>query len=524
MILVFLVFLFCFYLLHSFTKNSKVRFTRQDSENSVDILEGTTAPPISEYLLSKESERLTRKLSVSQAFVVSAYFYPTSKSLGENAIALNMVVDSINFDSSNYEYSFVGSNETHSESGLAVSQTQSNNKCRYASSVATGNSLDNLTKLELESNGTRVEIPFKIARYTAPKPVIICVSPQFVAEQWPIFIMHAHTAHRFGGHMHIYVTSIIHQYFDLMKEYERQGYVTMEMWLRMKFEQPGSKFFEPNLNTELRNQAGAASDCLLQYKEAAEYIAFFDMNDLLFPVHYPTYLEEFNAIWAQKPNATSLVYKQVEHEFLNPSNLSEYSFHELVASLRTSSARSFRVVVKPVLHNSIGIHGSDWEDPNTRSPISISAFEFISHISRIHVASPHIIHVKNPVWKNKTKEFEHIRNPRFWIFNETIHQNDVIAIHDDILRLKTNKKISRVGPSLPSEDFYSPIIFQCFVSQFYGKPLEECPNAEKCTLPQRKNTKCMHTNAEYISGPPTHPFTFHFFRNPIWSSEYGCYQ
>lgn len=71
---------------------------------------------------------------------------------------------------------------------------------------------------------------------------------------------------RFGAHMIIYLTSIVDSYFELMQEYERIGYITIEKWLKMKFNNPETPFFEPNLNTELRNQAGAHADCLLQYK------------------------------------------------------------------------------------------------------------------------------------------------------------------------------------------------------------------------------------------------------------------
>ena len=169
-----------------------------------------------------------------------------------------------------------------------------------------------------------------MARYTAPKPVIICISPQFVAEQWQIFLMHVHvanrwvlflgsfknTSYRFGGHLHIYLTSIIESFFELMKEYEREGYLTLDFWLRMKFEHTTTPYFEPNENIEWRNQAGAQTDCLLQYKEAAEYISFFDMDDILFPKNYPTYLEEFNAEWALQPDATSVFYGRREHEFV----------------------------------------------------------------------------------------------------------------------------------------------------------------------------------------------------------------
>ncbi|ULT87880.1 hypothetical protein L3Y34_007214 [Caenorhabditis briggsae] len=476
--------------------------------DSAEIIDGTPAPPVSEYLLSEESERLTRKIPVSHVFVASAYYYPTSKSLGNNAVAFNMVVDSKNFDISKHTYNFVGSNGTHTESGFAISQIEEEEMCRYAPTVARGNTVENLKKLELESGGTKVEIPFKMARYTAPKPVIICISPQFVAEQWQIFLMHAHTAHRFGAHIHIYVISIVKAYFELMKEYERQGYLTIEKWMRMKFDKPGSQYFEPNLNTELRNQAGALTDCLLQYKEAAEYIAFFDLDDVLFPLNYPTYLEEFNAEYAQKPDATSLVYGRREHEFIKAETLAEYDFHELVASLKTSYTRAGKVVVKPDRHNTTWIHASHREDPT----------------KRIHIKTPHLIHVQRPIQKNGNNEIKDMWKSRFWRFNETIHEVYIAAIHEDIQRMKKNKEVARIAKRLPSRDFYFPVVFKCYLKRFYGRKLTECPNAEKCVMPQRKDIKCMHTDAEYFSGPSSEPFTFHYFTNPFWSSDYGCYQ
>lgn len=101
-----------------------------------------------------------------------------------------------------------------------------------------------------------------------------------------------------------------------MKEYERQGYITLDYWLRMKFSDPKTPYIEPNENVEWRHQAGAQTDCLLQYKEAAEYIAFFDMDDILFPKEYPIYLEEFNSVLAAHPGTNYLFYGRREHEFV----------------------------------------------------------------------------------------------------------------------------------------------------------------------------------------------------------------
>ncbi|KAF1757337.1 hypothetical protein GCK72_013792 [Caenorhabditis remanei] len=297
-------------------------------------------------------------------------------------LALNMVVDARNFDITHANYYVVGSNGTHEKLARAGSQIEGVIPCRYAPAMAKTNTLANMTKLEMESNGTRVEvrisigntiftakfqIPFKMARYTAPKPVIICISPQFVAEQWQIFMMHVHVANRFGGHLHIYLSSIIDSYFELMKEYEKQGYVTIDFWRRMKFAHSETPYFEPNINTELRNQAGAQTDCLLQYKEAAKYIAFFDMDDILFPMMYTSYLEEFDSEWTIQPNASSIVFKRREHEFVKAEYLSEFSMHDIISSLKSSrTIKAGKVIVKPHLYNSTWIHDSQHEDPKMR--------------------------------------------------------------------------------------------------------------------------------------------------------------
>ena len=52
------------------------------------------------------------------------------------------------------------------------------------------------------------------------------------------------------------------------------------------------------------------------FEEAAEYIAFFDMDDILFPKTYPRYIEEFQAEWSVDPTSNSIYYGRREHEFV----------------------------------------------------------------------------------------------------------------------------------------------------------------------------------------------------------------
>ncbi|KAF1757353.1 hypothetical protein GCK72_013808 [Caenorhabditis remanei] len=491
-----------------FNQPQLTAFTNSSTDTTLNISVIKVEPSL--QIENDTKRRLTRKLPVSHVFIVSAYFYPTSKSLGNNAIALNMVVDSKNFNVNNATYNVLGSNGTHQELSIATSQTEGFQYCRYIAAMARTNSVANLSNLEMESNGIKVSIPFKTARYTAPNPVIICISPQFVAEQWQIFLMHIHVANRFGGHMHIYVTSIVKSYFKLMKEYEKLGYLTVEPWLRMKFSHSETPFFEPNLNTELRNQAGALTDCLLQYKEAADYVAFFDLDDILVPLNYPTYLEEFNAEWFKHKNSTSIAYGRREHEFVKVEAFSEFSFQKLVSSLRSSdSVKAGKVVVKPEFHNSTWLHVSLHEDRSTR----------------YNVRTPRLIHVQRPIQKTGNNEIKKLWKFQFQKFNETIKSEDIQEIEKDIWSVRNLTAVAEISYSLPKRDFYFPIVFKCYLSEFYNKPIiDKCPNAEMCKLPQREDIECVHSDAEYFSGPHMKPFTFHYAKNAFWSENYGCYQ
>ncbi|CAB05705.2 Glycosyltransferase family 92 protein [Caenorhabditis elegans] len=467
-------------------------------------------------IFKNESRISPEKFPVSHAFINSVYYYPTSKSLGKNALAFTMALDQYSHSMKNHKFTVLGYNSTHSTESIATSQTEGIRICRYVTLMARTNTVDNLEKIKIESNGVSVEIPFKIARYTAPKPVIICISPQFAAEQWQMFLMHVHVANRFGGHLHIYLTSIIESYFKLMKEYERQGYITLDYWLRMKFSDPKTPYIEPNENVEWRHQAGAQTDCLLQYKEAAEYIAFFDMDDILFPKEYPIYLEEFNSVLAAHPGTNYLFYGRREHEFVKASTLSDFSFTDLVKSLRSSQTiKNGKVVVRPDAYNSTWIHNS----------------QHVSFDTSVKVKSPSLVHVQLPVDKNgKRNHSRDLWKIEFGSLNETIREEDVRAIEEDINRMKNSTVISTLALLLPNSDFYLPIVFKCYFDAFYkaafvartGVP--RCPNADICDLPQREDYKCIHSDAQYISGPDMRPVTYHFSTSTFWSKDIGCYQ
>lgn len=97
--------------------------------------------------------------------------------------------------------------------------------------------------------------------------------------------------------MHVYVRSMVEPVYKLMLEYQKAGYLLLEPWLRLNLSSIPLYEFNPNINVEFRNQAAAQTDCLLKYKESAEFISFMDLDDILIPRLAGTYKEEFELLF-----------------------------------------------------------------------------------------------------------------------------------------------------------------------------------------------------------------------------------
>ncbi|CAO4378143.1 unnamed protein product [Caenorhabditis nigoni] len=394
-------------------------------------------------LLNDPNRRLSRKLPVSHVFVVSAYYYPKSKSLGNNAIALNMAIDSV---SKKLEKAIFINNPVQTREKL----------CSKTSDI-----------------------------------------------------LHGSANSGYGAHTHVYLVSMLEPYFDLMQEYEKQGYATIEPWLRMKVSNSKSQFYEPNGNVELGNRAGAFTDCLLQYKEAAQYIAFIDIADLLFPVMKNSYLKEFHAEFKVHNSDSSIYYKGKGHELVKPDTLAEFSFSDAVESLKTvTSSKDGIVVVKPHRWNSTGIYGSQYETKR----------------NRYTVRNNYVVQVQTP-----DKE----ANVTMRSYNSSmikLRKKDFLMIEKDFLIIKNSSRVRGIARTLPMFDYYTLIIEECFdeIAKYNSKEdlagEKKCPNSDFCELPQGNQYNCLHSDAEYLSGPEMEPFTFHTFNHTFWSREIGCYQ
>ncbi|CCD67442.2 Glycosyltransferase family 92 protein [Caenorhabditis elegans] len=473
-------------------------------------------------------------LQSTHTFIHSAYYYPVSKSLGNNAVAIVTTMNKRTVPIiTDYTINIHGSHIKKKVGKVATLTTEHllNDRCDYSLVLIQANTLGGMTKLEIESGGVTVEIPFKSPKYSAPKPVVFCISPQFAAEQWQTFLTQLHISKRYGAHVHLYVVSMVESYYKLIKEYEKLGLVSIEPWLTIKFPVTDGPYLEPNRNVELRNQAAAHTDCILMYKEAVSFVGILDMDDILIPNKANSYYEEFEREYGGSWYISALQYGKADFETIKVAELEAQSISAIVKNARRlptkDQGKSF---VRPERFNSSWSHYSRNSDnkpmywtPHQTVPLSMrkKAMQYNG-----------IFHMKNMYLTNLTKVRDGAVpvNPGDNI-TQLISDQHLLEIDMEMKSILTSEPIAALSATLPKTDFYMPIIFKCYNDSFYHlrdtKTLLNdvtCVNAFDCELPQQEGMPCTHSDATYHSGPPMFPITFHWATDAYFSSEIGCYQ
>ncbi|KAF7635962.1 C-type lectin domain-containing protein [Meloidogyne graminicola] len=119
-----------------------------------------------------------------------------------------------------------------------------------------------------------------------PKKFIACPSRLFAFDQWHLFIttLELFRLHRVNLVI-IYIQSVEAQVYNLIKAYESSGFVQIRPSLEMPSINTGLNY-NPNSETSWQNQLTNFQDCLYEFKESSEFIAFPDWDDFFFTSDY----------------------------------------------------------------------------------------------------------------------------------------------------------------------------------------------------------------------------------------------
>ncbi|CCD64331.2 Glycosyltransferase family 92 protein [Caenorhabditis elegans] len=457
-----------------------------------------------------------------KAFISSAYYYPTSKSLGDNAVALLM---SINLMPSPYyappDFQEIVISATNSTSSVTVKTPHQivtfNHQCQIKTIFATAQLIPNVEKIEMVSDNGRTEIPFTKPSYES-RDVVICVAPLFVSEQWQNFLFAVHIYKKYGAFVNLYLVSSVNTFYNLMKEYEEAGYLRIQPWVSVKFLGVPKNIADTEGQIELRSQAAAQSDCLLQYKESARFISFVDLDDVLIPRLAPTYVEEFQQLFDRNTRISYILYHKENYNAVVPKTGLQFSLKNMFSSLTCKHFRETgKSVVDPLRVNFTSLHFPP-QTPKTEKYI---------------VSENVITHLKTIDWVDDIKDpnREEVIEPHFYDNSSTtiISKKDIIDLEDDLQKMMKKLQDTRVFSKLPRIRYYSDLVLKCYNEKYYDlfynnrKTEITCPGPHFCDFKQHLTIKCMRINATYTAMETLSPVTYYYATDPYFSDTMGCY-
>ncbi|CAI4225285.1 unnamed protein product [Auanema sp. JU1783] len=462
------------------------------------------------------------RLPPYDVFVISSYYYNTSKSLGDHSIAL-VLTGPHDYADNLRQISILSWNGTDSlYSTVDIESITPHKVCLWISMLVTAPVLPNLKHLAIIQGERTSQIPFTTPNYMR-REVVTCIAPLFANEQWQFFLFAVHTYRRYGSFMHLYVRSMVEPVYRLVLEYEKLGYLQLQPWLKVHLSRidPSHNLFNPNVNIEFRNQAAAQTDCLLQYKESAQFIAFMDLDDVLIPRIGSTYLEEFNKLFNQSPHIGYIFYDKQNVNVRIQRSPEKFSLKQMFTSISfTDVSETGKMITRPEFINSTWIH---WPAKVAEDRIRYNVppeMNVITHLKHFHYESQPTI--------------EDIEAPRYNITpkntNENLLSRSAIAgMQEELEIMFTLPAIKRILKRLPMKWFYFDIILECYTRIFYrfhysgNHAAMKCPGPDRCSLPKHSNISCANAHASYYSASrPGTLVNFHYWKDARFMVEEDC--
>ncbi|KAI1697263.1 glycosyltransferase family 92 domain-containing protein [Ditylenchus destructor] len=333
---------------------------------------------------------IERKLmSQKNHFIITtSFFYPNSSSFGKNTSALVILVNiDKDIDINNFDIKCIikkssGEKTIINADHILPIHDGKTSDCRLHNFRIVCKSVGKLgqddTVMLAIDRFKPLKISWKMADMTK-RTFVVCPGRMFVFDQWHLFLTGMELYRALNVDLVvIYIQSVDIPIYGLMEAYKSDGLVIFRPSLRMPEKVP-ELGYNPNAETTWNNQLINFHDCLYEFRESAEFIAFPDWDELMVTPRLRPVLSIFRDIVKEEPNVASFIYERMAGSMTKLADMEWHNIFDIwMHHLKFGDSYNHRlpsgkVVVRPKYTDGLQVHSSaSWTKGFKEHTVSIN--------------------------------------------------------------------------------------------------------------------------------------------------------
>ncbi|CAD5213214.1 unnamed protein product [Bursaphelenchus xylophilus] len=182
--------------------------------------------------------------------------------------------------------------------------------------------------VDQEGFGPRVLVKQPV---TGEIPLVACLSRTFYYENWQVMLTVLEMYKAMGvSELSIHILNIVKEVFNILKQYEDE--INLKIHPGFLIPKIRGRSENPNFQTETMNQIMCYNDCLYNYREAADFLIFTDMDDLIIPENGDL-LTKARQILQRFPLAASMEFAWTTSNFNGVAHPNQFSIPRLLSGV-----------------------------------------------------------------------------------------------------------------------------------------------------------------------------------------------
>ncbi|CAD5227513.1 unnamed protein product [Bursaphelenchus xylophilus] len=331
-------------------------------------------------------------------------------------------------------------------------------------------------RLELVGDGAEIlKVPITPA-VKKKVPLVFCVARMFYYENWQIALTSLELYLHHGMDLFVIpIISVIEQLHIILKHYETLGYVRLKKGIVLP--RVPEFLYDPNAKTDSLNMMPSQTECLYEYREAADFIIFGDIDDVIIPRRFENLLQEVQFYHQKFPNAPSFEFMWATTQLKLHKNPQHYNVRDIVSNLHVTTIADYgkSIVIPKRLRQGL-IH------------FPIFDHDYAGNYTHVKLGyqDAYAVHLRESMYENNWSQMG-----RYNLYMN-LSQYDSIQV-DFMEKLSKNPVVLDAFMRLPTSKPYAAALYECYrVTKLRRKLSEDlCMSPLECKeLRTQKGPQC----------------------------------